>query len=152
MSYNKVILMGRITHDLELKTTPNGANVCTFQIAVDRRFQANDEARKSDFIRVEAWRQQAEFLCRYFGKGRMVLVEGELHIDAYTDKNGNIVKVTRVVAEQICFTGEKLEDNGNGGYVEHTSANNDLAQNQTSQGTHDDFSHSDVINTDEYPF
>ena len=76
--YNKVILMGRITHDLELKTTPSGANVCSFSIAVDRRFQQKGEEKKSDFFNIVAWRQQADFVTRYFGKGRMILVEGEL--------------------------------------------------------------------------
>ena len=87
--YNKVILMGRITHDLELKQTPNGVSVCAFQIAVDRCFQTKGKERKSDFFRVETWRQTAEFVTKYFSKGRMILVEGELHNDDYTDKNGN---------------------------------------------------------------
>lgn len=67
--YNKTILMGRITHDLELKTTPSGANVCSFQIAVDRRYQQKGEERKADFFTVVTWRQQAEFVHRYFAKG-----------------------------------------------------------------------------------
>ena len=68
--YNKVILMGRITHDLELKTTPSGANVCSFSIAVDRRFQQKGEEKKSDFFNIVAWRQQAEFVSKYFQKGK----------------------------------------------------------------------------------
>ena len=80
--YNKVILMGRITHDLELRTTPTGANVCTFSIAVDRRFQQKGEEKKSDFFNIVAWRQQADFVTRYFSKGRMILVEGELQTSA----------------------------------------------------------------------
>ena len=115
MAYNRVILMGRITHDLELKTTPSGVNVCTFQIAVDRRFQTKGEERKSDYFRVEAWRQQAEFVTKYFGKGRMILVEGELHNDDYTDKNGQQVRSVRIVADQIAFTGEKAQNGGYGG-------------------------------------
>ena len=93
--YNKVILMGRITHDLELKTTPSGANVCSFSIAVDRRFQQKGEEKKSDFFNIVAWRQQADFVTRYFGKGRMILVEGELQTRSYTDKNGMNVKIGR---------------------------------------------------------
>mgnify|MGYP001133585871 FL=1 len=69
LMYNKTILMGRITHDLELKTTPSGANVCSFQIAVDRRYQQKGEERKADFFTVVTWRQQAEFVHRYFAKG-----------------------------------------------------------------------------------
>ena len=107
--YNKVILMGRITHDLELKTTPTGANVCTFSIAVDRRFQQKGEEKKSDFFNIVAWRQQADFVTRYFSKGRMILVEGELQTRSYTDKNGQNVRVTEVIADRLCFTGEKSQ-------------------------------------------
>lgn len=116
--FNKVILMGRITHDLELRTTPSGVNVCTFQLAVDRRFQTKGEERKSDFIRVTVWRQTADFVVRYFHKGSMILVEGELHNDNYTDKNGNTVYAMMVVADQVSFTGEKANggQGGQGGY------------------------------------
>ncbi|MBP1542879.1 MAG: single-stranded DNA-binding protein [Oscillospiraceae bacterium] len=107
--YNKVILMGRITHDLELRTTPSGANVCTFSIAVDRRFQNKGEEKKSDFFNIVAWRQQADFVCRYFGKGRMILVEGELQTRSYTDKNGANVRVTEIIADRLTFTGEKTQ-------------------------------------------
>ena len=102
--YNKVILMGRITHDLELKTTPSGANVCSFSIAVDRRFQQKGEEKKSDFFNIVAWRQQADFVTRYFGKGRMILVEGELQTRSYTDKNGMNVRVTEVIADRTAPT------------------------------------------------
>ncbi len=107
--FNKVILMGRITHDLELRTTPTGANVCTFSIAVDRRFQQKGEEKKSDFFNIVAWRQQADFVCRYFGKGRMILVEGELQTRSYTDKNGANVRVTEIIADRLSFTGEKSQ-------------------------------------------
>ena len=103
--YNKVILMGRITHDLELKTTPSGANVCSFSIAVDRRFQQKGEEKKSDFV------------TRYFGKGRMILVEGELQTRSYTDKNGMNVRVTEVIADRLCFTGEKAQNGSYGDYA-----------------------------------
>lgn len=109
--YNKTILMGRITHDLELKTTPAGVNVCTFSIAVDRRFQNKGEEKKTDFFNIVAWRQQAEFVSKYFSKGRMVLVEGELQNRSYTDKNGNNVKITEIAAERIGFTGESKGGN-----------------------------------------
>ena len=117
--YNKVILMGRITHDLELRTTPTGANVCTFSIAVDRRFQNKGEEKKSDFFNIVAWRQQADFVCRYFGKGRMILVEGELQTRSYTDKNGMNVRVTEIVADRLTFTGEKAQG---GSYSDSYSA------------------------------
>lgn len=105
--FNKAVLMGRITHDLELKTTPSGLNVCSFSIAVDRRYQVKGEEKKSDFFTVVVWRQQADFVCRYFGKGRMILVEGELQNRTYTNKDGHEVRVTEVIADRVCFTGEK---------------------------------------------
>lgn len=132
MSYNRAILMGRITHDLEMRTTPSGVNVCHFQIAVDRRFQAKGEERKSDFFRVTAWRQNAEFITRYFRKGSMILVEGELQTSSYTDKNGNNINVVELVVDQVSFTGEKAANTQNGansygnagGYQQNGYANN----------------------------
>lgn len=110
--YNKVILMGRIVNDLELKTTPSGTSVLSFRIAVDRRYQVKGEERKSDFINIVAWRSSAEFISRYFSKGRMILIDGELQTRSYQDKNGNTAYVTEVLVEQASFTGEpKKSDN-----------------------------------------
>lgn len=108
--FNKVIMMGRITHDLELKTTPSGVSVCTFGIAVDRRYQNKDEEKKTDFFNVIAWRQTAEFVTRYFAKGRMILVEGEMQTRQYTDKNGNPATWYEINADHVSFTGEKKAD------------------------------------------
>ena len=110
--YNKVIMMGRIVNDLELQTTPSGVSVCKFRIAVDRKFQAKGEEKKSDFFNVVAWRSSAEFVCNYFAKGRMILVEGELQTRPYTDKNGNQATWYEIVADRICFTGEKKDGGG----------------------------------------
>lgn len=107
--YNKIILMGRIVADPELKTTPQGVNVCSFRIAVDRRFQKQGEEKKSDFFNVVAWRQQGEFVQKYFGKGRMILVEGEMTTRPYTDKNGSQATWYEVVADRVSFTGEKAQ-------------------------------------------
>lgn len=107
--YNKVIMMGRLVNDPELRTTPQGVNVCSFRIAVDRRFQQKGEEKKSDFFNVVAWRQQAEFVNRYFNKGRLILVEGELTTRNYTDKNGNQATWYEIVADRISFTGEKSQ-------------------------------------------
>ena len=105
--YNKVIMMGRLTRDPELKTTPSGVSVCTFSIAVDRRFQNKGEEKKADFFNIVAWRQSGEFVSRYFKKGSMILVEGEMTTRPYTDKNGNQATWYEVVAERVSFTGEK---------------------------------------------
>lgn len=115
--FNRIILMGRITHDLQLQTTPNGISVCHFQMAVDRRYQTKGEEKKTDFFRVCAWRQTAEFITRYFRKGSMILVEGELQTSTYTDKNGATVNAVEVVANQVSFTGEKRDDNAAQGYT-----------------------------------
>lgn len=130
--FNKAILMGRITHDLELKTTPSGAAVCTFGVAVDRRFQAKGEEKKTDFFNVVAWRQTAEFVCRYFGKGSVILVEGELQTRSYTDKNGQNVRVTEIIADRVCFTGEKRE-------APQTSSQPPAAQTAQTAQTDDDY-------------
>lgn len=104
---NKIIFMGRICSDVELKTTPNGNIVCTFRIAVDRRFQQSGEERKTDFFNVVAWRTTGEFVNRYFGKGRMILIEGEMQTRQYTDKSGKQSTWYEVNAERVSFTGEK---------------------------------------------
>lgn len=120
--YNKVIMMGRLVSDPELRTTPQGVNVCSFRIAVDRRFQQKGEERKSDFFNIVAWRQQAEFVNRYFSKGRMILVEGELTTRNYTDKNGNPSTWYEIVADRISFTGEKLQGGAYSDYAASASS------------------------------
>lgn len=105
--FNKAILMGRLTKDPELRATPNGVSVCTFSIAVDRQYSSKGEERKTDFFNIVAWRQTAEFISKYFTKGRCVLVEGELQNRSYTDKDGITRYVTEVIASQVSFTGEK---------------------------------------------
>lgn len=109
---NKVIMMGRIVTDLELKSTPQGVNVCTFRIAVDRNFQKKGEERKSDFFNVVAWRSNAEFVSRYFSKGKPILIEGELNTRQYTDKNGNPATWYEIVADRLYFVGNKGDGSG----------------------------------------
>lgn len=107
--FNKSILMGRITHELELKATPGGVSVLSFRIAVDRAYQAQGEERKTDFFNIVAWRSTAEFISRYFSKGKMILVEGELQTRQYVDKNGSARNVVELIASSAHFTGEKKE-------------------------------------------
>lgn len=107
--YNKVILMGRITHDIEIKTTPSGVAVTSFSIAVDRRVKSKDGEKVTDFIDCVAWRQTADFIARFFGKGKAILIEGKLQTRSYTDKNGTAHKVVEVVVDQAAFTGEKRQ-------------------------------------------
>lgn len=105
MALNKVIIMGRITHDLELKQTPNGTAALSFTVAVDR-YSKNSEEKQADFISCVAWRQTAEFISKYFGKGRMIAVTGNLHSRTYDDKNGSKHYVTEVYVDSADFTGE----------------------------------------------
>lgn len=107
--YNKVILMGRITKDLELKTTPSGVAVLSFSLAVERNYAAKGEERQTDFINCVAWRNTAEFISRFFSKGAMILVEGELQTRSYQDKEGNNRTVTEVIVSSSSFTGEKKQ-------------------------------------------
>ena len=104
---NRVILMGRITHDLELKQTPSGVSVLTFSLAIERSYAKQGEERQTDFINCVAWRQQAEFISKYFGKGRMLAIEGNLRTRTYDDKNGVKHYVTEVFVDNVSFTGEK---------------------------------------------
>lgn len=110
---NKVILMGRITQDLDLRTTPTGVSVLTFNIAVDRGYVKQGEERQADFITCVAWRQQAEFINRYFAKGRMIAIEGSLRTRTYEDKNGSKHHVTEVYVDNVSFTGEKATQGDN---------------------------------------
>jgi len=113
--YNKAILIGRLVADPELRQTPNSISVCTFRIAVDRAYQAKGAERQADFIDVVAWRQQAEFVSRFFNKGKLILVEGSIQVRNYTDKNDQKRTAVEVVAENVRFVGSKAESQGGGG-------------------------------------
>ena len=109
MSLNKAIIMGRITHDLEMKQTTSGTAVLQFTVAVDR--YSKDEEKQADFISCVAWRQTAEFIGKYFGKGRMIAITGSLRSRTYDDKNGSKHYVTEINVESADFTGEKSTQN-----------------------------------------
>lgn len=112
--YNKAILMGRICNDLEIKSTQSGAAVLSFRIAVDRNYQVKGEEKKTDFFNIVAWRNNADFISRFFSKGRMILVEGELQTRQYTDKNGSTQTVVELIVDNVHFTGEpKPNSSGN---------------------------------------
>lgn len=99
--FNKAILIGRITADPELKRTNTGISVVSFSLAVDRRFSGRDGERKADFINITAWRQQAEFVCKYFHpKATAMGVEGSIQTRNYEDKSGNKRTATEVVGRQ----------------------------------------------------
>ena len=107
---NSVVFMGRLTADPELRTTPNGVSVTSFTIAVDRPFQRAGSERVADFFDVVAWRNEAEFITKFFHKGSMICVQGYMTTRTYTDKTGVNRKVYELVAEHAHFTGEKRGD------------------------------------------
>lgn len=109
---NRVILMGRLVSDPELKTTGTGISVTSFRIAVDRSYVKSGEERKADFFDIVCWRNSAEFVCRYFGKGSMIAVDGQLQSRTYQAKDGTNRYVVEVVADSVSFTGERRENAG----------------------------------------
>ncbi len=101
---NKVILMGHMTADPELKQTTSGISVCSFSIGVNRRYSKQDQGQRSvDFINIVAWRQQAEFVSRYFKKGSSIVICGSIQTRDWTDNNGQKRYATEVVADEVSF-------------------------------------------------
>lgn len=105
MMMNKAILTGRLTRDIELKTTPIGVSVCTFTLAVNRRYKNDQGEYDADFINCVAWRNGAELLAKHFQKGDMVGIVGSIQTRNYDNKDGQKVYVTEVNAEEIHFVG-----------------------------------------------
>lgn len=105
-SFNKVILIGNMTADPELKQTQGGISVCSFNIAINRKFGKNGE-QACDFITIQAWRQTAEFVSKYFEKGNPILVCGHLQTRTWTDNQGQKRYATEVVADEVSFVGNK---------------------------------------------
>jgi len=105
--FNKAILIGRLTADPELKQTPSGIYLVNFRIAVDRRFKSQDGERKADFINIVCWRQQAEFVAKYFHKGDPIGVEGSIQTRDYEDRQGNKRNAVEVVADNVFFVSSK---------------------------------------------
>ncbi|MCQ2441116.1 MAG: single-stranded DNA-binding protein [Clostridia bacterium] len=106
--FNLVVLTGRLTADPELKTTPNGISVTSFSIAVNRRYRSGEEPQ-TDFINIVAWRQNAEFISKYFKKGNLIGIEGSIQTRRYTDKNGNNRTAFEVVVNNAQFVESKKD-------------------------------------------
>ena len=114
---NKIFLQGRLVADPELRQTQGGVPVATFRIAVDRDFRSKETGeRETDFITVVAWRATAEFVSRFFTKGRMAVVEGRLQIRNYNDRDGNKRTAAEVVADNVYFGDSRREGESGGGY------------------------------------
>lgn len=146
---NMVALMGRLTYEPELRSTPNGLSVIRFQVACDRNYQKDSQNRQADFIDCVAWRQTAEFISRNFHKGSMIAVEGTLQTSNYTDKDGNKRKQIEVLANNVSFCGGKSE---NGSQGTQGAQNEQYTQN----GMNIDYDDADfeeiVDDDDDFPF
>ena len=114
---NKIILMGRLTRDPELRRTGSGTAVTSFSLAVDRDFKSQSGEKETDFIDIVAWRNTAEFVSKYFAKGRMAVVEGRLQIREWKDRDGNNRRTAEVVADNVYFGDSKRDGQSGGDYV-----------------------------------
>ena len=111
---NKIFIMGRLTRDPELRRTQSGTAVTSFSLAVDRDYKSQSGEKETDFIDVVAWRSTAEFVAKYFTKGRMAVVEGRLQMRDWTDKDGNKRTAAEVVADNVYFGDSKKEQTTGG--------------------------------------
>lgn len=109
---NKIAVMGRLTRDPELRHTESGVAVCSFTVACDRDYKAENVEREADFIDVVVWRSTAEFVSKYFAKGRMAVVEGRLQSRKWTDKNGQNRVAWEIIADNVYFGDSKPKDAG----------------------------------------
>lgn len=109
---NKIILMGRLTRDPELRRTQGGTAVTSFSLAVDRDFKNQNGEKETDFIDIVVWKNTAEFVSKYFAKGRMAVVEGRLQIRDWTDQNGGKRRSAEVIAENVYFGDSNREGSG----------------------------------------
>ena len=116
---NKVILMGRLTKDVEMRQTPNGVSLARFSIAVTRRFKNSNGEYDADFINCIAWRQTGEFIARYFQKGSMIAVVGSIQTRSWDGNDGKKQYATEVIVDEAYFTGSKSENS--------TGSNTDLS-------------------------
>lgn len=143
---NKVILIGRLTKDPELRYTQSGTGVATFTLAVNRRFSNQNGEREADFINCVAWQKSAEFVANYFKKGQEMALEGRLQVRTYDGNDGQRKWVTEVVVEQAEFVGGKKSDSNNAGASSNAGGGGFNSQNQLGLGEEIEF------DTDDLPF
>ena len=136
---NRIILMGRLTRDPELRRTQSGTAVTSFSLAVDRDFKSQNGDKETDFIDIVAWRSTAEFVSKYFTKGRMAVVEGRLQIRDWQDKDGNKRRSAEVVADNVYFGDSKRDAASDGGYAPAYSAPAGRAPMMAPSDGHSDF-------------
>lgn len=155
---NVIAIVGRLVADPELRTTPAGHSVCSFRIACDRSYVQQGQERQADFIDIVAWRQQADFVSKYFQKGSMIAVEGSLQTRQYQDKQGSKRTAVEVVANNISFAGAKRQDVQSApsyeqqtkNHVQQAKAAQNVPQPTYTQGSMDDFAV--ISDNDDLPF
>lgn len=150
---NKVILVGRLTADPELRQTPSGISSCRFIVAVPRKYKNQQGEYDSDFITCIAWRQTAEFVSRYFSKGRMIVVEGMLRNNNYKDRTHPDVThyATDVLVENVEFAGDKAKtDNNTATQAAPQTTEQAQASEQLSYGSLSDFE--EILSDGDVPF
>jgi single-strand DNA-binding protein len=148
---NVSVLMGRLVADPELRHTPNNVAVTSFTIAVDRSYVKSGTERQTDFIDIVAWRNTAEFICKYFRKGQMMVVQGSIQTRTYQDKDGNKRKAFEIVADNINFADSKRSDSSAPSYG--SSPYPAMQDDQTiayTSGSNDDFE--ELPTDDDLPF
>ena len=144
---NQISLMGRLTRDPELRYTQSGTPVASFSLAVDRDFASKESGeRQTDFIDIVAWRNTADFICRYFKKGQMMAVSGSIQMRTYTDKEGKNRKAFEVLADNVYFTESKNPNATSSGSYEQRADLPAAEEPNFSAGDNDDFA---VIDNDE---
>jgi len=119
---NRVVLIGRLTRDPELRTTTTGKNVASFSIAVDKKFKPQDGSPAADFFKISAWGQSADYVGSYLTKGRLVAVDGRLEARKFTDRDGNNREVVEVVADNVQGLDKPKEDSLGSGQRTSASA------------------------------
>ena len=125
---NRVILMGRLVADPELKTTNTGLSVTSFRIAVDRSYVKQGEQRQADFFDIVAWRNSAEFICRHFSKGSLIAIDGQLQSRNYQTRDGQNRTAIEVVVDNVSFTGDRRDGGGNQSATYGTQAGRQQSQ------------------------
>ena len=141
---NKIVLIGNLTHDPETRSTPNGVTVCSFTIAVNRRFASQGGEKQTDFFRINAWRQLGDLCARYLTKCRKVEVIGELQARTYEAKDGTTRLSLDVSADEVEFLSPKGQEDG--------SANYSAPRPQQSHGSSQDMAGFNDISSDDIPF
>ncbi len=148
---NKVILIGRLSQDPEMRTTPNGVATTTFNIAVSRNFTNQNGERETDFFRCVAWRKQAENIARYCHKGTQVAVEGRLQTNNYEAQDGTRRYSTDIVCDNVSFLGSR-GDSANQNSSAPQNMENDVEVNEASEDPFKDFGDEVTLTDDDLPF